>query len=216
MSTWALLLGAFGLRRRQSEEPIAEPATPVVAAPEPVREPVFDRVPVLPRRRKDIATYAMTDQFVRWMQDERATGYWLVDEIDELREAFCDRFGYTVPCPYEFRSYLAHTPGCSKGVHRLKGWEFQAVSRRTTIERPTLYKIHSRIVQETVSSGYYQDFRGCQSVSDDCRSVTVTSRQNAGKGPVKHSKQKKKKQNQTPETDLETRKSSEIEERVAA
>lgn len=146
---------AFGLIRAPQPEPeiVRADPQPVAAVPEVVERPaVLQRAaPVWRKPRTKVATYIVAHKFVLWMQDQGATGYWLVDEIDELREAFCDRFNLMVPNAYEFRSHLAVAEGVKKGRYRLNSWEFLDVKTRTSQERPVLYRIADKAVSDAVT-----------------------------------------------------------------
>lgn len=184
-------------------QPTVQPAVPT-AAPAPAQSPAR-REP-----RKVIATHILAHKFVRWMQAQGCSGYWLVDEIDELREAFCDRFGYQVPLPVEFRSCLAVTPGVTKGVYRLNAWELQEVKKRTHMERPTLYRIPDKMVRDTISSDFHAQVARCRQDDVACQSSDVACRKSAGKQVAKNVKRR-----QLPQKMV--LKSTEIEaERMAA
>lgn len=157
MSTWAFLAAAVGLRK-PAPAPESEPE-PAPTASALVVAPAASRAATPARRaaRRVIATHIMAHKFVQWMQSQGATGYWLVDEIDELREAFCDKYGFAVPYAVEFRSCLAATPGVTRGKYRLKSWEFLEVAKRTSMERPVLYRIPDRVVSETISGDFHQE-----------------------------------------------------------
>lgn len=164
MSMWALMAAPFlAWRRKVIDEPEIEPFVevihqPVVAPETPAVVATLERAKAIRRpARRTMATHIVAAKFVAWMQDEGATGYWLVDEIDELREVFCDRFDIEVPHHYEFRSYLAGTPGVTKGRYRLNSWEFLEVKKRTENERPVLYRIADRAVSEAFQGKVYPE-----------------------------------------------------------
>jgi hypothetical protein len=163
--------------------PVDPPAAPVAASRAQRAVPRQAQRAV---RRKTIPTYVLADKFVRWMQSqEGGTGYWLVEEIDQWREVFCDKFGYTVPRPVEFRSCLAVARYVSKGVYRLNSWEFLDVQKRTSMERPTLYKIHRKSVSDTISNDFSAETTIARQDDVDYPSVALRIRPNAGKRVAK-------------------------------
>lgn len=219
MSIAMALLGAFGLRRKDK----AVPVTVVEATPQPAKiednqlsKPEVVKPAKPPMQRKVIATHILAHKFVRWMQDQKCTGYWLVDEIDELREAFCDRFGYVVPYPVEFRSCLAATPGVTKGQYRLNSWEFLDVQKRTHMNRPTLYKIPNKTVSATISNDFHGQLASFRQDDVACQSHDVSIRQSAGKQVAKKGRRAYPKRKRVVVPQDSDWKSTEIEARKAA
>lgn len=172
-------------RKPKPEPEIERAPIPQARAVDPPAAPVAASRAQRAVPRKTIPTYVLADKFVRWMQSQDCTGYWLVDEIDELREAFCDRYGYTVPRPVEFRSCLAVARYVSKGVYRLNSWEFLDVQKRTSMERPTLYKIHRKSVSDTISNDFSAETTIARQDDVDYPSVALRIRPNAGKRVAK-------------------------------
>lgn len=202
MSTLALVLAAFGLRRKDE---IAKPektaerpdvvAQEVLPPPEPDLPAILKRdAPVRREPRTVIATHVVAHRFVRWMQSQPGcTGYWLVDEIDMLREAFCDKYNIQVPNAYEFRSYLAGVAGVTKGRYRLNSWEFLEVKKRTHMERPVLYRISDRAVSDAVSGQFYGESADVRTLPHEDRSVSHSGRSDSGRNAGRINKRSRSK-----------------------
>lgn len=165
MSLWSRLAYAW-------RQPEPEPPLPVKHRPAPPTPPDAFRPPPLPvehQRRKlhAINTKVLVDRFVDWMRETGCYGYWLCEEVDEYLSAFCDQNGWVVPHPYDARSHLVEVPGVSKGRWSIKtAPEFYEVRIRTSLVRPTLYRISREKPQcRGVNDGVWMESADVESLS---------------------------------------------------
>ena len=163
MSLWTRLAYAW---RQPDPPPVSDYRPPPPTAPHVPRPPP---VPVMPQRRKlhAISTQVLVHRFVDWMREQGCYGYWLCDEVDEYLGAFCDQQGWVVPHPYDARSHLVEVPGVSKGRWSIKtAPEFYEVRIRTTLVRPTLYRISREKPQSRgQNSGVWMESADVESLS---------------------------------------------------
>jgi len=148
MSTWAFLAAPFIALRRKPDPAPAPVRLPVAVAPPISRDTAPPRREAHDRQiqRRDMSTLLICDRFVTWMREQGCYGYWLVSEIDEYMQAFCDMRGWAVPHPLDARSRLVEIPGVARGRWSIKtAPEFYDVRIRTDMARPTLYRISREV-----------------------------------------------------------------------
>lgn len=216
MALFAAVIPA--LRRKPDPPQIA--ALPVPSAPEPSAQGVgSDPPPPAQTLRihppKVIPTYVLAHKFAIWMRKNSGEGYYLVSEIDMLIEAFCEKFNFDVPGQQEFRSCLAETRGVTRGRYRLKSWEFREVARRTTIEKPVLYRISSNVVSETVSSDFYAELANGRPMGEQGQCEGSRGRPDSVHAPATRQRRAYPKRKMVLQQEQETVGNREIERRAA-
>lgn len=113
------------------------------------------------RRYTPVGEPALVQEFAEWLRDQQPNDFFLVEEVDELLENFCELRGYYPPPRARARRLFSQIPGVVKERIRLGGSDTIGLKQRTgnKMERATVYYITAKgevalpVKQETHGTG---------------------------------------------------------------